>query len=479
MCVTAVFTLPPPERETAAACCVRRTERAVAIEKLETVGENDYALERVPTEARYSWWSVALQRFGQVSALSQFLLGAALGFGMRFWDAVLAIILGSVILEVIAIMTGVIGQKEGLSTSILTRWTGFGRHGSSIISLAIALSLVGWFGIQSGVAASGLTQFLPGVPEWIWSIVVGLGVTAIVIWGFKSMAWTAYITVPAFLVLAGWSIIAEFQKHDLTELVQQAPPGPVLSLPAGATLVAGGFIVGMVITPDMTRFNRSSADVVKQTLVGVTLGEFTVALAGVLLAHALKTDDIIAIVTSSSGVVGTLIIVAGTLKMNDWNLYSATLGIVNFVETVFGKQVKRTHVTVAVGLLGSVLAAAGILDHFVDFLTVLGVLFPPIAGIMVAEYFIVKEWRRTLSSAAPDLPDSEPTWVIGTLTVWAISVAAAAIIPWGIASVTSLVASIVLYIIAGKLGLIRGTSEEPMSRDTESTIMEKASEDRN
>lgn len=445
----------------------------MAVEERETLGEDDYALERVPVGARYSWWSVALQRFGQVSALSQFLLGAALGFGMRFWDAVLAIILGSVILEVIAIMTGIIGQQEGLSTSLLARWTGFGRHGSSIISLAIALSLVGWFGIQSGVAASGLAKFLPGVPEWIWSIVVGIGVTAIVIWGFKSMAWTAYVTVPAFLVLAGWSVISEFQKHDLAELVQQAPPGPVLSLPAGATLVAGGFIVGMVITPDMTRFNRSAADVVKQTVVGVTLGEFTVALAGVLLAHALKTDDIIAIVTSSSGVVGTLIIVAGTLKMNDWNLYSATLGIVNFVETVFGKRVERTSVTVAVGLLGSLLAAAGILDHFVDFLTILGVLFPPIAGIMVAEYFVVKKWRSVLSSSSPALPDREPTWVVGTLLVWAAAVAIAAFVPWGVASVNSLLFSILLYLVAGKFGLIRGTSEEPLSRDTASTTMEK------
>jgi purine-cytosine permease-like protein len=36
-----------------------------------------------------------------------------------------------------------------------------------------------------------------------------------------------------------------------------------MSLLEGTTLVAGGFIVGAVITPDMTRFNRSAADVVK------------------------------------------------------------------------------------------------------------------------------------------------------------------------------------------------------------------------
>jgi cytosine permease len=45
------------------------------------VGVDDYALTRVPAAARHSWWTVAVQWFGQVSALSQFLLGSRLGFG--------------------------------------------------------------------------------------------------------------------------------------------------------------------------------------------------------------------------------------------------------------------------------------------------------------------------------------------------------------------------------------------------------------
>lgn len=431
----------------------------------DSAGSDDYALVRVPQEARYGWGVVALQRFGQVSALSQFLLGAAIGFGMSFWNAVLALVLGSVILEVVAILTGIIGQREGLSTSVLARWTGFGKYGASLIALLIALSLIGWFGVQSAVAANGLVELMPALPAWVWSLVIGLAVTAIVVYGFRSMAWTAYVTVPAFLLLAGWSVFSELQRHDLASLVNSAPPGPTLSLAAGATLVAGGFIAGMVITPDMTRFNRKASDVVKQTLLGVTLGEFTVALAGVLLAHALKTNDVIAIVTSSSGVVGTIIIVAGTLKMNDWNLYSASLGVVNFIETVFHKRVGRGFVTVVVGVIGSVIAAAGILDYFVGFLTVLGIVFPPVAGIMAAEYYIVKKWRAELSGSTPQLPSKEPTWVIGTLVVWSIAILVALVLPWGIPSVNSLLVSVILYVVAGKIGLIKGTTEHDVVQD--------------
>ncbi|WP_214401812.1 purine-cytosine permease family protein [Pseudonocardia lacus] len=435
------------------------------------VGVDDYALTRVPRDARYSWWSVAVQRFGQVSALSQFLLGSTLGFGMDFWTAFWAFTLGAVILELVSIGVGIIGAREGLQTSLLTRWTGFGHGGSAVVGLAIGISLIGWFGIQSGVSAQGLASLIGVLPTWVWSLLFGLAVTFIVLWGFASMKWVAYVTVPAFLVLVAWSIGSELLNHDIGTLMTGPPPGPQLTLLEGTTLVAGGFIVGAVITPDMTRFNRTSGDVVKQTVVGFTLGEYVIGLSGVLLAHAIRSDDIITIVTSSVGWVGTLVIILGTLKINDWNLYSSGLGLVNFVGTVLGKRINRAVATLCLGVVGSVLAAGGILDSFIGFLTVLGVAFPPIAGIMVAEYFVVKRWRGELeaSRAAGRLPESAPTWVPATLVVWVVSAVIGYFVTWGLPSINSLVAAFALYTVAGKLGLVRGVGTSPTAdlSDTE------------
>ncbi|GAA1582900.1 cytosine permease [Kribbella karoonensis] len=423
-----------------------------------SVGADDYALARVPEHARYSWWSVATQRFGQISALSQFLLGATLGFGMSFWHAFWALTLGAVILELVAILIGVIGAREGLQTSVIARWAGFGQAGSSLIGLAIGISLIGWFGIQSAVSAAGLSQLIGVLPTWGWSLVFGLAVTLVVLRGFHSMAWVAYVTVPAFLVLVGWSIISELSDHSLGSLVASAPPGPHLSLLQGTTLVAGGFIVGAVITPDMTRYNRSVGDVVKQTVLGITLGEYVIGLVGVLLAHAVGSANVITIVTSSVGWVGTLVIILGTIKINDWNLYSSGLGVVNFIGTVFGRRVNRAVVTLAVGVLGSVLAAGGILDKFTEFLIVLGVAFPPIAGIMVAEYFVVKRWRPDLDATrtAGTLPATAPTWVPATLVIWIGAALIGKYVAWGLPSINSLVVGFLAYVVAGKLGLIRG-----------------------
>ncbi|MCU1664688.1 MAG: allantoin permease [Pseudonocardia sp.] len=432
------------------------------------VGVDDYALVRVPHEERYSWWSVAVQRFGQVSALSQFLLGSTIGFGMSFWNAFWAFTLGAVILELVSIGVGIIGCREGLQTSLLTRWTGFGHAGSAVVGVAIGISLIGWFGIQSGVSAEGLVSLIGVLPTWAWSLVFGLAVTFIVLWGFASMKWVAYVTVPAFVVLVAWSIGGKLFGHDVGTLVSSPPPGPHLSLLEGTTLVAGGFIVGAVVTADMTRFNRSSADVIKQTVVGFTVGEYLIGMSGVLLAHAVRSDDVITIVTSSVGWVGTLVIIMGTLKINDWNLYSSGLGVVNLVGTVFGKRVNRGVVTLTLGVVGSLLAAGGILDSFIGFLSLLGVAFPPIAGIMVAEYFVVKQWRPDLdrSRAAGTLPETAPTWVPATLVIWVLAALIGHFVTWGLPSINSLIAAFVLYVVAGKLGLVRGVG---VSRTLEGT----------
>ncbi|HEY6739447.1 MAG TPA: cytosine permease [Actinopolymorphaceae bacterium] len=438
-------------------------------------GHDDYALQRVPRDARYSWWSVATQRFGQLSALAQFLLGATLGLGMTFWNAVLSITLGAVLLEIVTIFVGIAGMHEGLSTSVLARWSGFGRKGSALIGLLIAVSLIGWFGVQNQVFATGLEAIAGTLPVWAWSLLGGLAVTVIVVYGFGSMAWTAYITVPAFLLLAAWSIGSELSRHSLGDLIAAPPAGEPMSIAAGATLVAGGFIVGAVMTPDMTRYNRSVGDVVKQTVVGVTLGEYVVGLAGVLLALAAKTSDVVLIITTTSGLFGTLILVASILKINDWNLYSSSLGLVGAIDVLFRRRVDRARVTLVVGALGSVLSAVGILSQFVPFLTFIGILIPPVAGIMIAEYFVVKAWRGDLDEARGRgaLPPTAPEWVPAGLVAWAAGAVVGHVVTAGIPAVNSLLTAFVLYVVLGKAGLVRrdaavaAKTEHQTARETE------------
>lgn len=425
------------------------------------LGHDDYALRRVPRSARYSWLTVAVQRFGQLSALGNFFLAAMIGMGMGFWNAILAITIGSVLLEAVTIFLGIAGMREGLSTSVLARWSGFGAKGSALVGVAMAISLTGWFAVQNEVFANGLVAIVPGVPLWVWCLVGGALVTAITARGFAFMRWIAYITVPAFLIVTIWAFVVEVSKHSLATLVSSPPPGDPISLAAGTTIVAGGFIVGAIFTPDMSRFNRNRRDVVLQTVIGVTLGEYVVGVIGVLLAHAVKVatadsaGQVVAIIQSSSGLLGVIVLVASILKVNDWNLYPSSLGIANAVQVFFGRRANRATVALILGAVGSILSALGFANQFQGFLTELGILFPPIAAIIVADYFVLKTWRRELdeSRARNALPDTVANWVPAGLIAWAAGYVVGKFVLFGVPSINSLVAAFLVYLLLGRLGL--------------------------
>jgi cytosine permease len=266
------------------------------------------------------------------------------------------------------------------------------------------------------------------------------------------MTWTAYITVPAFVLLCVYSIGKALHKESLGSLVASPHPGPALGIGAGATLVAGGFIVGSVINPDMCRFNRNARDVVLNTVLGITLGEYTIGLIGVLLAHYAKTENVIGIVTTTSGTVGILILVAATTKINDWNLYSGSLGLANSLDTAFGKRIHRALLTLIVGAIGTLLSALGILTHFVGFLTILGVAFPPVAAIMVVDYYVLKTHRKALEvTRTSGLPRWCPNWTAAGMAAWIAGALVGYYVHWGIASVNSLVVAAIVYYGLAKL----------------------------
>lgn len=316
------------------------------------------------------------QWLAQSGSLSQFVLGATLGLGMSFGNAVLSFTLGAVILEIVIFAIGAAGQREGMNMTLLTRFAGFGRNGSALVSLVISVSLVGWFGVQNGIFGNSITALVGG-PQWAWCLAAGIVLTLLVMYGFKIMIWIARISVPLFFGLVAYSIWDALSEHSIHDLITMEPTGEAITIPAAATSIAGGFMTGAITSPDMTRFNRKPLHVVLQSSCSMILSEYIVGLTGVLLGHMAGSSDVTNIVLGSSGTAGLIIVILATAKINDWNLYSSSLGVVNFVQNVFGRRLHRGVVTVVLGIIGTVLSALGFLDHFKDFLSVLGVATPP------------------------------------------------------------------------------------------------------
>src|SRR5699024_8436895 len=114
-----------------------------------TMTKTDYEHGVVPQEQRRGWFALTMVWIAIGIDLSGAFLGIELAAGMDFGPAIGAIILGSVVLGVLAIGTSYIGAKTGLSTAMISRIV-FGRIGGSLLSLVLAISLLGWFAVQAG-----------------------------------------------------------------------------------------------------------------------------------------------------------------------------------------------------------------------------------------------------------------------------------------------------------------------------------------
>lgn len=122
------------------------------------------------------------------------------------------------------------------------------------------------------------------------------------------------------------------------------------------------------------------------------------------------------------------------VKVNDINLYSVSLGVSNFIHVWSGLRIKYSYITLVAGSLGTLFTVTCILHKFIDFLMMVGVVFPPIAGIMLVDYYLLRTPRAVLEATRQEgkLPDSASTpfvnvvalfsWGLGAVSVFVITV---------------------------------------------------------
>jgi cytosine permease len=103
-------------------------------------------------------------------------------------------------------------------------------------------------------------------------------------------------------------------------------------------------------------------------------------------------------------------------------------------------------------------------NQFSHFLVLLGVVFPPVAGIMIAEYFVVRRWRNEIISTRPRVPRSAPSWVPATVVIWPAAALVGELVPFGQSSLNSLVLAFALYVSAGRLDLLRMRTRRATNR---------------
>lgn len=346
----------------------------------------DFALSAVPADRRKSFWSTFLVYSGMSITVAALYVGASLGAGLALGDVITATIAGYALVGAMGGVVGILGSRHGVSTVMMARHA-FGRWGANLISLFLALVRVGWPAFHIAFFAGIINAMFPGsvlAQPSVAAIWGGALMMSSAIFGFGGLAFVSFLTVPLMLLLilaGGAAIIGD---SSLAEILTTAPGQPITWL-AGVNIVCGSVSAAASVTADMSRYNKSGRDAFWSFLLSMVLVLGFVVVAGGFLLLGTGSADLPAALTAAGFTVAAMLIVfLGQWTTIDNDLYSAAMAALN----VF--RMRKWLLTAILGTLAIILAVGGIVNHFVPWMNFLGTYIPPIAGIIFADYFIVK-----------------------------------------------------------------------------------------
>lgn len=398
---------------------------------------HDIAPTRVH-ERTWNKWHITALWVGMSICVPTYNLGGVLTayFGLSVGEALLAILLANIVVLIPLTLNAFAGTKYGIPFPVLLR-SSFGILGSNVPCLIRALVACGWFGIQTLFGGLAIHLFLGSVFEG-WKSLGGIGEVigfmlfwALNLWvvlrGAESIKWLETLSAP-LLVLVGLGLLVwALPNVSMTELLAQPPKRPEGASVygyffAGLTAMVGFWATLSLNIPDFSRYAKSQKDQILGQIFGLPLTMFLFAALGVIMTAAsqklvgVTVSDPVSLIghIQSPGWVAlamALIIIATLSTNTAANIVSPT----NDFQNIAPKLINRTTAVILTGLVGLLLMAhellkkLGLLVSDVSLETVysnwlLGYssLLGPIAGIMVVDYFIIRQQKLDLAGLYRD-----------------------------------------------------------------------------
>ncbi len=268
------------------------------------------------TAAQRTWsvWSIAALWVSMSACIPTYSLASGLiSGGMNWWEAVLTIFAGNLVVLLPMVLNGSAGTKYGIPFPVYCR-ASFGTIGANIPALLRALVACGWFGIQTWIGGTALlavaAAFVPSLvdpalhqkmmgvtgPQFVAFLIFWAVNMGVILAGIDSIRVLLNIKAPLLLglglLLLGW---AAWRAHGF---------GPMLNQPSA--FVAGGAkagqfwsyffpsltgVVGFWATlslniPDFTRYAKSQRDQAVGQAIGLPVTMALYSFIGVAVTSA-------------------------------------------------------------------------------------------------------------------------------------------------------------------------------------------------
>ena len=409
-----------------------------------TQDNNDNATRRVPKSEKKGFFSIAFVAAGYCICMSGLYTGASIAMGMTWKMAIVATILGNLILAIYGGAVGVAGAREGVSSSMLARHS-FGRQGSKFVGILLAVVMLGWFAVQVGFFGSTMAALFPGggfiTSQYVAAFWGGILMMLTAYFGYKGLNYLSYVAVPAIAILSLVAVVLAVKGVGGWEAIRALTPAAPMTLGAAVVAIVGSFAGGASAQADITRYAKNGKIALWGTVFGYLGANLFIILAGFLVTAATGESDLpVALLAMGLGVFALIILILAQWTTNDNNLYTASLGLANCIKA------SKHKIVIVTGVIATIVGALGMADYFSTWLGILGVAIPPVAGVVICDYYFLNKMHYEYGKGTR----------YSQVNIWAfVSIAAGCVVGFcvskGIASVNSLVTGIIVYFILMKI----------------------------
>lgn len=374
---------------------------------------DDFSRTPVSSGNLRPWWYLLVIEIGVMISIPIFVFGGQLGLGLSFQDLVLSTFSGAAILGVIGALTARLGAVLRCTTALIARIT-FGSKGASCIAFVLTMGMTGWWGVQTEMFANAVLHlaqqvFHVSLNREVLILVGGVAMITTAALGIRAIGRLSYLAVPLLTGGLVYALSSLAEPGQLADLLQYRPAAnATLGFGAAAAMVTGGFVVGASMNPDYSRFARTTKHALAYSIIDYALVYPALLVAcGSIAIHFRSNDIMIHLVPAGLTWLIFVMMMFATWAANDCNLYSSSLSLAAILP-----KWQRSHLAIAAGIVGIVLAELHVVDHMVSFLTLLGILIAPISGI-----FVINACRRKEPMQEVEL-EQVPNWRIAPLLAW-------------------------------------------------------------
>ena len=384
-------------------------------------------------ERTWNKWNIAAIWVGMAVCIPTYMLASSLiNQGMNWWQAMITIFLGNVIVLIPMVLNAHVGTKYGIPLPVFLRLN-FGVDGAVLAALLRGLVACGWFGIQTWIGGAAIYQLLliwmPGLENSLFlGDFIGINLAQfacfMLFWFFnmfiiyrgiesikKLETWAAPFLLIIGLMLLIWAWIEVGSMGEMLaasyELAASSDVNFWKIFWPGLTAMVGFWATLSLNIPDFTRYAKSQKDQIIGQAVGLPSTMVLYSFIGIAVTSATVIifgeaiwDPVVLLGKFSSPLIVAISMIGLTIATLSTNIAANVVAPANSIANIKPSKISFRMGGYITGIIGILIFPWKLLadPHGYIFLWLIAysALLGALAGIMICDYYILRKTQLDL-----------------------------------------------------------------------------------